>query len=60
MRQMSTAEEGAIMTLKQTLNILKYIAASPHADYGGFDEQTIRVARAAIYQIKKLQKKVTK
>jgi hypothetical protein len=48
------------MTLKQTLNILKYIAASPHADYGGFDEQTIRVARAAIYQIKKLQKKVAR
>ena len=45
------------MNLRTTLNILKYIAESPKARYGGFDSRSIQIAQSAIYHIKTLRRK---
>ncbi len=47
-------ETEKLLTLRQTLKNLRYIAESPEQKYGGFHEQTILCAKSAIHHIKKL------
>ncbi len=46
-------QKTKLLTLRQTLVILRYIAKSPPKEHGGFDEQTIQCAKSAIYHIMK-------
>ena len=44
----SIKKKKDLFSLSATLKVLRYIASSPRAEYGGFDEQTIKAARSAL------------
>jgi len=43
-------------TMRETIRGLKYIAASPPPESGGFHPQTVLTAQAALYHIARLRK----
>ena len=49
------------LNLRQTIKMLRYIGdpLQPAKRYGGFDEQTVRAARSALYHINRLRKKIS-
>ena len=49
-----------LLTLRQTLASLRYIAESPSHENGGFHEQAILCAKSAIHHIKKLRQEIPK
>ncbi len=48
-------ETEKLLTLRQTIKSLRYIAESPTQEYGGFHEHTILCAKSAIHHIKRLK-----
>ncbi len=49
--------DGKLLSLKDTVANLKYIAESPPPKYGGFKYLTILVAKSALHHIKILKVK---
>ena len=43
-----------LLTRKQTISGLKYIAGSPTQEYGGFHPHTVLIAKSALKTIKEL------
>lgn len=48
-----------MLDLENTISALKYIAGSPAAQFGGFDPQTVEVAKSAIRYLEKLMERET-
>ncbi len=47
---------GNMISYEETIERLKYIADSPPREQGGFHEEAIKTAKAALYQLKKKKK----